>query len=704
MGLDRYKDFQLEWPDAGTSYPRVFIRPGELERYRATWRDSPVAAGLERYFCLTGDEARAKENLATLQTQLAECVGYVSSTPAMGHHHNYTWIAALADDVLSWPGLPTADRASIRARLALLSYLYVEPDVNSAGNAQHHGNPNMSLARLSDRANFIALLPDHPSFAKWRDYAAAWQAYKLGRMTAPGGGWAEFGSAYWAHGFTRATRGIFGLQAADAPNERALIDYAAPNWDYYLNLLTPYDSRYHARMIPGGANSPPGYTENFLEGVGIFAEPRPELAAELQWAWEANGANTRDFSEHFVALMGRPWVEPKVPELTSHIVPGVGVVFRAHQGPDETYLYLRSGFQWSHWYEDQGHFILHAKGAALVPGQPYQYYNSPDESFDLYNTIRFGDPSNKYDFGWPDSNVIDHAFGPSVDYAWSASGYPDWFIEPGRAAGYGEKRKLASPDVKQAGGFHWNRQVMFLKGRTAQSPNYFVFRDTMPGSTLPSWLNLNLVGRESDVTRDGNRLLADTEWPTKLEVVFARGAGGQFDTLEDEQPLAMAVAQFGSNLYPKWAADPDSISRNWVRKDGQSIDLSADRKPDTEQTRVAADGERAGRGVSLGCLPARGRRGVAEGRGTRTRCAAGHDAGEHGHRLSIARADDFRARRCGVRGYGGVRAGGARWSGDPGAVGGGGAGWLPGDDSRGRRAVRADIHGGEARCGNNPSE
>jgi hypothetical protein len=133
VGLDRYKDFTLEWPDKKEAYPRVFIQPDELEKYRKTWQTSPAAIGLKNFYSLTGDAAVAQKNLALLQKELSRVTNYMLSTPSMGHHHTYTWIAALADDVLSWPQLPPADRTDLRARLALLSYLYMEPDVNSAG-------------------------------------------------------------------------------------------------------------------------------------------------------------------------------------------------------------------------------------------------------------------------------------------------------------------------------------------------------------------------------------------------------------------------------------------------------------------------------------------------------------------------------------------------------------------------------------------
>jgi hypothetical protein len=38
--------------------------------------------------------------------------------------------------------------------------------------------------------------------------------------------------------------------------------------------------------------------------------------------------------------------------LTSRYYPGFGVIFRAHPGPQETWMMFRSGYLWSHWTTD----------------------------------------------------------------------------------------------------------------------------------------------------------------------------------------------------------------------------------------------------------------------------------------------------------------------------------------------------------------
>ena len=69
FSLDRYKDLILSWPDKQVTHPRVFLHGADLKRLRQEWKNSPLAAGLAKLWCVTGDETRAKARgvLAALQ-------------------------------------------------------------------------------------------------------------------------------------------------------------------------------------------------------------------------------------------------------------------------------------------------------------------------------------------------------------------------------------------------------------------------------------------------------------------------------------------------------------------------------------------------------------------------------------------------------------------------------------------------------------
>lgn len=586
VGLDRYKDYVLAWPDSGAAYPRLYLQADQLAAYRQRLAASGLPADFVQKLtagtiALGADAATAAKKAEDVRKRLAGIVTNVLSSPTTGHHWTAPQYltAAAADDVLGWKDLPPADRAEIRSRIALICHLWEDPDIISFGNGAHTGNPNMGTARFSPMVAFLPLVPDHPSFAAWRAHMAAYVGHKAAIQTAPGGGYFEYGAAYHMHGFARIMNVIPALQTAGATSLEHLLEQDRANWAYYLNLLTPFDSRWKARVIPGMANSPPGYTEHLLEAAGELAGRDPELAAQLAWGWQANGANDRNSPlwEMNGQLAGKA-PAPSEPALSSAIYPGVGVIFRAHQGPDETYLFLRSGFNWSHWNEDQGHLVLLSRGATLLPFQPYQYWSVKSAEFDDHNTIRFGHPENRFPHAWPDSNILDHAFGNRVDYAWSSTGFPDWYIEPSAApewrgdlqsaAGNGIRRKLADVPGQQQGAFTWDRQVLFLKGRTGTSPNYFVVRDSISGDgQLASWLCLNLLGTKADVQPQPGRLVVDTEWPVKLDVRFPLLETAPVPEFHEENQYVSLGGWSG----PSWWRTPGTLSKNWVKQDGSPL-------------------------------------------------------------------------------------------------------------------------------------
>ena len=580
VGLDRYKDYVLNWPDGKVVYPRVFLTPADVQKYRAALQADPsfpLLPLVQKYYWFTGDPETAKKEIPDVHKRLQLNIEYIMTALSIHHHHTidaYGEPIGHTESVLAWPDLPAADRELIRARLALLAYLLVEPDVTSAGDGSHHGNPNMGVSRLMDRSNLVALIPDHPMFKSWRDYMSRFMAYKAGTFMAPEGGWFEYGG-YHMHGYSKLLRGMMGVINTDAPENDLIWKYNRADFDYYLNLLSPVDPRYGTRAIPGTANSSTVKPPYLMQAMGSVADRDPVFAANLRWGWDASGQMLRIIpGGDIITLpaMGRPWIAPQDPKLTSRIFPGYGVIFRAHEGDDETALYLRSGYLWSHWSHDQGNLTLFSKGAVLMPDQPYGYGGPKDKSFPDKSFLRFGSPVNDIPNGWTDSNILDAHFSPSVDYAWSSSGYPDWFINPGYSKGWPEKpRELVAGLDQKEGAFTWDRQIAFLKGATGKSPNYFVIRDSMKGEgKLASWFNLSLLGRTTNVQVVGETVMLDTEWPTKLELLFPGRKELPFELRDDN--LRFEFASNGKIATNRMAGDV--ISRDWLDKDGKPAVVS----------------------------------------------------------------------------------------------------------------------------------
>jgi hypothetical protein len=327
VGLDRYKDYVLDWPDTGVKYPRVFTTP--------EWQAKPAQGELPPSSAVKGRDLQASIN-------------FIASSIGMPHHHalaDYGEPVGSAEAALADQNLPAEQRRRLRGRLALLSYLLTDPDMSSAGNGSHHGNPNMGVSRLSDRSNLVALIPDHPMHKAWAEYLGAFLAYKQGTFMAPEGAWIEYGASYHMHGYGKIHRGLMGALADKVPDADRIWQYNRQDFDYYLNLLTPVDPRYGSRIIPGMANAPCGQPPHFIQAMGNFADRDPEFAANLRWAWEQSGRMVGTGADAItIPAMIRPSIAAKEPKLTSRLYPGFGVIFRAHQGPDETCLYPRSGY------------------------------------------------------------------------------------------------------------------------------------------------------------------------------------------------------------------------------------------------------------------------------------------------------------------------------------------------------------------------
>lgn len=543
IGLNRYKDYILNWPDAGVRHSQLYKRP-----------ETPKETTSKRFWAVLKGTANA-----------------YSTCPVISHHLTVGAyiLAARADAILANPATTPADRKRIRSYLALIMYLYEEADFISYGNGAHTGNPNMGTSRYMGANAFLPLLADHPMFKKWRHHVAGYTEYKMASQMAPGGAYLEFGASYHMHGYSRTTNSLPGLISAGAPNVKKLYDYHKQDWEYVMNLLTPKDPRVGARLLPGLANANPAEIGHLREAAGSFTRMNPEFAGNLLWAWEEDGKPGVENPY----IVPPKTIKPIPYKLTSRVYPGFGVIFRAHQGPKETYMLLRCGFNWSHWYIDQGQMVLMSRGSILLPCQPYAYWTSPKKKeFDLYNLIRFGDKSNEYPYDWPDDNILDYAFGPTVDYAWASIGIPDWFIDPSinpKLKGKlpptvvtGMERKLDPAYQQKQGAFEWNRQVMFLKGKTADSPNYFVIRDTMPGDgKLASWFFLNFLGTEKNVAVTGNQIHNDTQWPVDLDVVFP-----------DRKKLAPAFYQENQRFNRKLRRKSISV-RDWKKNKEQHVIL-----------------------------------------------------------------------------------------------------------------------------------
>lgn len=552
--LDDYKDWILDWPaDPKVTYPRLLFSRADVERLKAHIDQFPAAGKFREFLYVNYTENRQRElwNKLTSDNEWSGPAAETRHLLSKGDPSNIPWAigyrvsqmtawAGEMDELLSSDRLTPGQRARLRGDMAALCYAISEPDVNPRGSMTHLGNPNMPINRFCGLAWAAALIPDHPLAKTWLDIAAMYIRYKLAINTAPNGTWGELISYY-------AASAPHLMQTASVLARTGRLDDSAARLavmpaQFTVNLLTPHDPRFDARIVPGWGHEGLDQGTHFLVAANTVREIDPSLATAFAWAWEAFGRPMT--GHHDAGFSPRAQANAELtrglpdgyapPQLQSTWLPGFGVTMRAHAGdPNETYLSFRQGYSVSHCDANQGDFALYARGAPLVPLSLVGYAIHGDgpfarmhREFGWHSRVRFGSQTNTG--GWPGGGawggVPAHSFSDSADYA--------------RAVGeYGPQT--------------WTRQILFLKSHSAAGPNYFVFRDSAstPGGSAgtlePKWWFLRTLGTKAQVQSSANELNYTSAFGAKLNAHFLqpRRIEGQVRDASQPAPLYHVTAE-----------------------------------------------------------------------------------------------------------------------------------------------------------------
>jgi hypothetical protein len=558
--LNDYKDWRLDWPEnPAVTYPRLPFTSKELAGAKGVLDTHAFKDVLSQFSDVSGNTEGAW-NLAQRMTTPAAGIwtggspvghalyimygGGDSQIPWASHYRQEQaagWSLA-ADEALAWKGMPAALRRRVRACLAACAYALTEPDANSRASGIHQGNPNMPANRFLALPHVAALIPDHPMAKQWLDVSAQYTTYKLTTGAAPKGAWGELITYYEAAVPGLLQSAVTLQNSGRAPD--ALINQvtAVPRWA--VNLLTPKDPRFGARIIPGYGHGGVSTACYELPAGVLLRNLDPKAAGGLAWAWDQmgrpmSGGHGFELTPRLVLhadALAKNLKPGEVPAdlLASRWYPGMGVIFRAHAGdPNETYFGYRQGYMVSHCDPNQGDFVLYSKGAPLSPEPLRGYVTHQDNDCDwggpkglsatkgdIYNRIRFGKASDHG--GWPggglESNVNEVFTGASVDYlrgwgdysrtdTWNLSSSADNLTTPGQDA------------------IRWTRQVLFLKGKAAAGPNYFVIRDTFAGGKQPKWWHLRGSVLPEQIKFDGQTVEIQSPWGANLHATFLQPQG-----------------------------------------------------------------------------------------------------------------------------------------------------------------------------------
>ena len=585
--LDDVKDWVLDWPAApAVTYPRQFVTAEDVARARETADQNPFKDELLKlpYYIDDPEKANAFASKAATTRGTANQIlfrgGYMQLPWLQGFHQaNYAGWTREADAALSLKGLDPALRTRLRAVLAAMAHAASEPDVNRRGCGVHQGNPNMPIRRFLVLPHIASVIPDHPRAKEWLTVSAQFVHWKLQTMIGPKGDWGEPG-LYYNASLPYFLQAAIILQKAgylgdEAARQCGAVAYAV------CGFLTPPEPDSKVRVIPGlGHGAKMGYCYAFANAVMLREVDRPK-AEDMVWAWHAmgrpKGSEGYDLYPLFLPMHG-DLVAALKPEalppglLTSKWHPGWGAVMRSHAGdPNETYMAYRQGYMVSHADANQGDFALYAKGAALTPTPHAHYALHVENRGDwggpkglcatksaIFCRVRFGSPDRfgGQPGGGAESNVNEFLAGDSVDYVRGWGDYDDTnrWLTP--------RAELTRPDP--AGPIHWDRQIMFLKGKGAAGPNYFVFRDTFSGNTEqnkywhlrtavpPESIELGEHGFEVR-TPQGTSLNATFLAPMRVETAVISGRDGDGVCTVAQVPVQPQQNECLVVLYPRLA-------------------------------------------------------------------------------------------------------------------------------------------------------
>ena len=518
--LDRYKDWILDWQQGDwITYPRLVTSLDHVNEVRGRLDSHPAAEELKKLLTFNDDPERARQVYNVLASD-----SMWSSPRGVAIHglrgdawvvsYRYSQMSAWvnrADEVLSSEHLTAEQRALLRTWIAAQCYVLAEPDFNPRGSMVHLGNPNMPMNRFFGLPMAATLIPDHPKAKRWMEVSREYVRFKAIQNIAPVGAWSEL-LTYYQAGASHV------VQAAMALDKQGMLDDAtasllAQTALFPMTQVSPPDPRFdNTRTTPNWGHE--GYAHiatAWLPAAAFMRDRDPKLAALLVRAWDQLGRpvdihHDAQFTTTAIIhadLLDKPVdAEAYADQMAGQWIPGMGATLRAHAGdPDETWLAFRKGYMISHCDANQGEFVLYGKGGPLSTFSIYAYpIHQQHTAIDLYNTfgwhslVRFGRQTNLG--GNVISEVQRFSGSPSVDYLRGKGVY-------------------APQD--------WHRQWLFLKGKTAKSPNYFILRDSFIGEAnalQPKWWNIRSGGGTDNVTRRDDGMTIATDFGTSLDVKF----------------------------------------------------------------------------------------------------------------------------------------------------------------------------------------
>ncbi len=549
--LDTVRDWTM-WYDEPGKYPRMYVPEGDRARYEARRTRQPLDEVRAALATQTEPTAAERKAVDDALVRLRQTVRHFAQV-AYGHMDygiNLGLLANAAEDALASPACTPEQAADLRRWLAAIVYQALNPNFvppRTAGFAW--GSANM-MAQVHCRSCYlVALLPNHPAAAQWREQLVhAVTLYVESQINEAGATlecphYGQMAIVMPAHALAALGNGT------DLDLSRAEQRFRAAAM-VRLNIMLPWDVR--GGMRAAGVEGD-GYYEadiTFAPLAGFFQERDPQLARYLAWGLQESGNALGGHADASFKMVD-PGLDPLVPPLASTHVKGYGFVMRnGFPRRDEAYLQVYAdGFSWGHGHNDRGSWLLYAKGAPLMvdfaamytPSMRQQWLHPGGLTFDHDETIRPAGDDPQDDWWRKSANahyrglqtapftVVEmkpnpasadplDTFGevtafhatPAADYARMERRIAYLHRVPFTLAEPHGRNEIddinATREIRLEQPFLWTRQFVFVKDADPLGHNYLVVRDTLDGNAElePS---LNLWALADEVELDGQSLV-----------------------------------------------------------------------------------------------------------------------------------------------------------------------------------------------------
>ncbi len=364
----------LSWPK-GVESPTAVLNQAEIEAARPTWLQTAdldtlrsdanrAYTGQPDFYQYASTALYLIEGADNheLETKLRGNLGLLGNFDKM----RYTaTVAAQYDAIIQ--SLPEADRELLRARMAYLAYVVMDPSTWDPSKGWASGNTNMTVSyRCQAPAWLSAVLPEHPMAAEWKALAVAELDGHLARVGSQGE-WPE-------------SIGYANLSLEELLQAAILTGYVADERlvkavECLLAWRTPRDPRHGGQRenIPYGRAAG---TARSLDG----ALARLTSNGQLQTSWVDNTKLTVEFDLGGIeyAYLDPNGVMPEPVTRTSGAWPALGCIMRK----GDSLMALVSGDHPSTIYGSQsgGIATLFYKGIPLAGAFVHRYLEGGAEA------------------------------------------------------------------------------------------------------------------------------------------------------------------------------------------------------------------------------------------------------------------------------------------------------------------------------------